>query len=99
HHRHPPSSPTRRSSDLRITNQDTLGRDTFQQHEMAIAVGVDQHNGGHASLGGQKIQRNTKTIRLVTTPLEVFAHVQQGETLAPRSEEHTSELQSRENLV
>src|SRR5690606_40095103 len=89
----PPPSPTLRSSDLHleIVAQTVLHR----ADQILQAAGVQQ--------------REHQALALVEQAVVVAGHVHQlAEALAqldvapaprPRSEEHTSELQSRENLV
>src|SRR5690606_41999568 len=75
-HRHPPSSPTRRSSDLsKGASLDPL------HHEQVVPAEAPVHPG-----------RGDAALRRI-----VCAELLDVECL--RSEEHTSELQSRENLV
>src|SRR5690606_41959924 len=90
-HRHPPSFPTRRSSDLLIPPLDP--------HDTVLPGGViDRGDGGidDVAVGGA----GPGGLAL----LEAFEHflhlgIERVDDAIARSEEHTSELQSRENLV
>src|SRR5690606_41739654 len=90
----PPSLPTRRSSDL-------------SEAPLAEFGGVGQHNhllGGidhvlvEMSFGYITGSQAMIKVKTVNTYKELAAHHLRQEALS-RSEEHTSELQSRENLV
>src|SRR5690606_42142808 len=62
----------------------------------ARAIGEGQLLGLHEQV--HVLGRTERDLREVVT-LEDVEHLQRGDALAVRSEEHTSELQSRENLV
>src|SRR5207302_9430070 len=82
------SFPTRRSSDLYVDRVDVV-----VAHEgNEAAVRTEGHFFFLAGRGGEARHR----VGVEGVPVNVVADVQQG---ALRSEEHTSELQSRENLV
>src|SRR5690606_41932859 len=95
HHSSPPPSPTRRSSDLFIKQHlaHLLGR---AQVELAARQRVNvvfQPRHGLGKLAGQAREHRAVHFHAV-----IF-HAHQNFGHPPRSEEHTSELQSRENLV
>src|SRR5690606_41895830 len=83
-HRHLPAFPTRRSSDLRMTEGRTRrsGRANGRRPAKSQAV-----RAAAAMNGAPGRNRGTRRINPPRTPA------------GRRSEEHTSELQSRENLV
>src|SRR5690606_41962859 len=86
-HRDPPSFPTRRSSDLRWTLpsfDDGSGRDEAETAEAAAA---------EVEIASEEI--SIEAVKPLT--LEELEAIRQD--AYNRSEEHTSELQSRENLV
>src|SRR5690606_41371459 len=87
------SCPTRRSSDLRASGtrkSARVSRALLEQNSgMACAPSLSAASGGAALHDG-----------IITLHPLCGAHlVSQGRVQTPRSEEHTSELQSRENLV
>src|SRR5690606_39708132 len=95
HHRDLPSFPTRRSSDLHTL--DLTGRDRTGALVDCSAV-VDRYE--FANVGVRRL------VEQVAAPFGIPVSVQAGlgDAQTPvskltRSEEHTSELQSRENLV
>src|SRR5690606_41752491 len=90
--REPPSFPTRRSSDLGVLDRDgegpflcAAGRGTVG----VVVVGGAGAAGGEAEGQGPGGDDPDVTLHAESPP----------ESLFRRSEEHTSELQSRENLV
>src|SRR5690606_41235223 len=89
-HRALPSFPTRRSSDLLARDRPWSGR----SHEFAVATRggprrhVDRDDGPQAATGGRFGISGSQWLRN-----------SRRSWLSRRSEEHTSELQSRENLV
>src|SRR5690606_42035473 len=89
----PTLSPTRRSSDL----DQVLAADLAQLllQFAVVLLGADHHlDARFAVVGGRR------ETRARAEPLAVDAHaVAQQFVVALRSEEHTSELQSREKLV
>src|SRR5690606_41218325 len=96
HHPSLPSFPTRRSSDLSVSEE---FRD-FYRHELqsVIAAACLAHDIGNPPFG----HSGEDAIRNFFTELEAEAKKKIHGQLSPnqlRSEEHTSELQSRENLV
>src|SRR5690606_41054480 len=87
HHPHLPSFPTRRSSDLATQHarRDPAGRERLLEHRRLRVSPVQ-----HRDVGGRLPRRDAcRDGRSDAVGLLAFA----------RSEEHTSELQSRENLV
>src|SRR5690606_40945428 len=94
--RHRLSFPTRRSSDLKLC---------CLRLAAPIVGGAVAHFGAAAAHGIEDLERGNQLARGVDTHLEAIpAHLLdipgQGVcTSTERSEEHTSELQSRENLV
>src|SRR5690606_41377224 len=97
--RHPPPFPTRRSSDLReVVQPRTAGNrlgDVLETHHVTSAKplnmpcrGPRAHVGSHAS-SSPGLHRNPSSRPLIGRTRSRYI----------RSEEHTSELQSRENLV
>src|SRR5690606_40938105 len=82
-HRYLHSFPTRRSSDLHQGVLDLLDADSADDAGDQAGVGVE-------SRGGEEVCEG-RLVRQVAREL--------GAVVAGRSEEHTSELQSRENLV
>src|SRR5690606_41215006 len=96
-HRDPPSFPTRRSSDLPET-----------ERIVAIAVGVRFHTQVRQAyldarhrlsdlIGNHALQKRRNRPYLERKAAQLAAVIQHVHI--HRSEEHTSELQSRENLV
>src|SRR5690606_42061316 len=95
-HDEPAPFPTRRSSDLTVgaNVQAILGGDTRLEAGPAQQLdrdGVEDPAG--AALDDARVDRLSGTVQVVADG-DQFAVLP-----APRSEEHTSELQSRENLV
>src|SRR5690606_40025605 len=82
-----PSFPTRRSSDLRLYATRLA---TVTPHEVRVGHTLNDH-----------VRHATREwLQLILTNNDILGHVAaQGGKYAQRSEEHTSELQSRENLV
>src|SRR5690606_39822051 len=85
-----PSSPTRRSSDLSLALHSKLAHSNHRGGE-ACQTGGPEDQDDHSSCCSTSLQHSSwvphnRTARSRTR-------------LANRSEEHTSELQSRENLV
>src|SRR5205085_8836890 len=97
HQHHPPSFPTRRSSDLPLTDdQDravaALCRDLRQDRPMQRLLQADVGAGKTAvAVYGLLAAVANKHQAALMAPTEVLAR--------QRSEEHTSELQSQSNLV
>src|SRR5207302_5800785 len=94
--RHRLSFPTRRSSDLISTSSSSSARSSFHHTRCRISGNV----AGVARGGG--IPRASAEHRCVcpTTNAGITRHLYSALARGmPRSEEHTSELQSRENLV
>src|SRR5690606_39859024 len=95
-HRHPPSFPTRRSSDLSTARllRVAARRPALSRTERA----PHRPHASSCCFFGCRSQRcaglcaECKTVPLYSPP-------RRGEHRTRRSEEHTSELQSRENLV
>src|SRR5690606_40377929 len=85
-----PSSPTRRPSDLVGDPQDHLGIG-------GRAVGARFGNRAADGLGGGDPSR--RAVAVGGEPAPVGGEQVAGAQLTGRSEEHTSELQSREKLV
>src|SRR5205814_10471059 len=83
HHRHLPSFPTRRSSDLR---RGDCGRGGWPERATGELPSV---HGDAPPMRGTSVSINPKTCALRAEPA----------SLSPRSEEHTSELQSLRHLV
>src|SRR5690606_41427979 len=82
-----PSFPTRRSSDLAdVLRLVRVGRHLGQPHRRAR----DQP---------EQVERRLRAQGAVPRPADEVDERQQADERLPRSEEHTSELQSRENLV
>src|SRR5690606_41856100 len=95
HHRDLPSLPTRRSSDLRIKKpSDGSSPSPFHKSKAEPEGSALQY-----------FQRSAPVVQFLLGNLHALAHLaQEGflggmDTRIQRSEEHTSELQSRENLV
>src|SRR5690606_41676128 len=84
----PPSCPTRRSSDLRIPDRPPL-RDLRLARSLSSRRTRDRL--------GRRSRRSSPT-RFDTTPTHELMKIA-ALVAGIRSEEHTSELQSRENLV
>src|SRR5690606_42027885 len=91
-YRHPPSST--------LFPYTTLFR-SVQMHGMMPGGLVDetQHIGAAARAGEHGFVHMSGRRHTVDRPDQTVAHQGAHVGLAPRSEEHTSELQSRENLV
>src|SRR5690606_39678525 len=94
--RHPPSFPTRRSSDLvailQYGNADAYA--TFEQTDRAFELQL-KPGGPFLDGGGRRIEEHAEG----KLPESLHARVAGRAAQMGRSEEHTSELQSRENLV
>src|SRR5690606_41506624 len=90
---YPHSSPTRRSSDL-----PTIVRAPLKQIDLfpRIQPHID-HENGPIRRATHQAKRVAKACRVDFRPVIVHPHI--GIVHRDRSEEHTSELQSRENLV
>src|SRR5690606_41636094 len=94
HHASPPACPTRRSSDLGVRDgffdDEALGGDAALPVVLYARLDADLH--GAAEVGIFEHDEGIGAAELEHGRLEVLAG-------GGRSEEHTSELQSRENLV
>src|SRR5207302_3812428 len=97
HHRHLPSFPTRRSSDLVLQARPETVHSNRKNQALRIyrLIGKGETLAQGLAVGeGIAVGR----ARVIASPSD-FGRFQKGEILVTRSEEHTSELQSRENLV
>src|SRR5690606_41467938 len=85
-----PSCPTRRSSDLRMALRRVIPAEGEDADQVLAVAGALEHSSGHpiARAIAEAARARTGEPAQVTE----FADL-------PRSEEHTSELQSREKLV
>src|SRR5690606_41982112 len=97
--RHHPSFPTRRSSDLdgRLSNPD-LKWETTKMFNIGLDLSLFENR---LNLTTEYFYNNTEDLLLyVTVPssLGFSSILKNSGSLDNRSEEHTSELQSRENL-
>src|SRR5690606_41022018 len=95
--RHAASLPTRRSSDLRrlrggATMQDNTNTFAAQVHGREIITGTKTRRVPLHALGDARVG-------VADDRAQAFDAILQRVLKAARSEEHTSELQSRENLV
>src|SRR5690606_42002633 len=98
YHPSPPSFPTRRSSDLKLTGADLriVDLENVDFHILLRTPGVDADENLLAGIDARLCAcRSFLDARLGNAFLDGGGHA--SERL--RSEEHTSELQSRENLV
>src|SRR5690606_41609162 len=96
YHRYPPPIPTRRSSDLRLDLLALTGvqraAEAHRAHRdpLEMLPAARQHQ--QPALAREQVERRQQPV-LARAQLQRLAAAQE------RSEEHTSELQSRENLV
>src|SRR5690606_40675805 len=97
HHRAPHPFPTRRSSDL--TCRRAVEQLVVQASDQRVGGGalVELYFAARRSLD-DVVQRSLKLERIARR-IDRFTAREALEFLRDRSEEHTSELQSRENLV
>src|SRR5690606_41552283 len=84
------SFPTRRSSDLQVRRR--RERQRLHPPQARLRQELGQVRQSHRELDGPQGRRRPRQGPVVH-------HAQEGPAVVPRSEEHTSELQSRENLV
>src|SRR5690606_39933627 len=87
--------PTRRSSDLALAVRDRV--ENLPLGHLAEAVVVIRGRGAHAVLLRDAVAVAERAVAGLAIDRETLATVR--EEFGVRSEEHTSELQSRENLV
>src|SRR5690606_39590189 len=93
------SCPTRRSSDLGLSGQASgKGRPGPPGHSTRLRE-VQDHPGGGVQLSGRHPTDTGKACRTELTLSPPAQAKVRRYRLRSRSEEHTSELQSRENLV
>src|SRR5205085_5686240 len=93
-HRNPPSSPTRRSSDLL--------KETRRMSATAAPAATDRSDFRTVTVGGALVGLVTgvAVVLVVAASRTLAAGVaHDGDACHERSEEHTSELQSQSNLV
>src|SRR5690606_42110785 len=97
HHRYLHSFPTRRSSDL-IRNETHIDGDYLLRSDVNA-----QEKSIRLVYGGRSIPDSVKMAVIAKSKgygiKGASITIQQGFSIEDRSEEHTSELQSRENLV
>src|SRR5205807_9016825 len=95
-HRPPPSFPTRRSSDLYLRRLHA-GLPATVVPGGGTAIGAK--NGGRGGEKAQVILRSPTARPILPTRFEPVVESAPRQSVHPRSEEHTSELQSPCNLV
>src|SRR5690606_40792960 len=98
-HRHLPSSPTRRSSDLRRGFHFERGLAAHVDTDSTIIGEIDLALDGRDHDAGRYELRRQDRHTLEKTAIEGNVRELLLAEIIARSEEHTSELQSRENLV
>src|SRR5690606_39789921 len=91
-HRYPPSFPTRRSSDLHYSKSSQSVKERIKMLDEMIANDALIYQVYDNEYFGVEVLSKKQYINLVSLPTSSLKNF-------TRSEEHTSELQSRENLV
>src|SRR5690606_41474627 len=92
------SFPTRRSSDLALAAEGRVEYIGACDVDAATAEGITSEHGGAAFTDWRELLKQTDVVS-IATPTETHCEIACAFLDAGRSEEHTSELQSRENLV
>src|SRR5690606_39597225 len=92
--RDPPSFPTRRSSDLRVVNRQLPRFEDYIVESADFVAATSKGDGRPEPTALDRITDKRWQHSVAPAQQENF-----GCTRISRSEEHTSELQSRENLV
>src|SRR5690606_41162028 len=93
----PLSFPTRRSSDLPegLTDLGAIAAEVAGRGAVGVVVGLPRSLSGEEGLAARRARDYAGALqRRLEVPVRLV-----DERLTTRSEEHTSELQSRENLV
>src|SRR5690606_42028893 len=96
HRRVPPSFPTRRSSDLGKQSESAMPRNGHCLRFTVVEF-CSKLNIGFKLCLGFRLHRVQKPFR--NECAQIDRHLRLASIRCERSEEHTSELQSRENLV
>src|SRR5690606_39755200 len=67
--------------------------------EEALEAEMEEHLSKERAQGNKRNGKGSKTVKSSSGELEIQTPQDRHSSFEPRSEEHTSELQSRENLV